>query len=598
MQNINTIKKNKGAAMMIVVFFFMFISTTILIGIITPTLREFRITKDNFESKQAYFAAESGIEDVMYRVKNSLSTATIGDDYEIYLDGQSYLVPIEYTDLGSGRKRITATGDISSNQRTVDLTMTASTGVSFNYGVQVGQGGMDLQGSSGVTGNVYANGPITGTSSSFITGTAISANSPASIADQSNGSGIPAYNITFGNANTTQDIAQSFQLTNSLPLNKISLYIKKVGSPSNATVKITDSSSSNPNTTVYASGTLSASSVSTSYGFVDVSFTTNPMLVAGKTYWLVVDASTSSSKYYIIGASNGGYSGGLGKIGQQGGTWNNTTPSGLDYFFNVYLGGLYGKIAGSSGSQWNQFRVGTSGTGTAQAHTVNYTSATGTIYCQEGTGNNKSCVRQDDPAYIAYPISDSNITSWKDEATAGGTYTGTYNTASSGTSTLGPKKITGDLNVSGSHTLYLTGTIWVQGNVNISGSAKIVLHSSYGNTSGVVVADGRLVLSGSGQLNGTGQAGSYIVFITTSNCDSAFCAGPAIDISGAAGSVVLYAQNGTIQFTGSASAKEAVAYKMILVGATTVNYESGLADMNFNSGPSGSWSIDSWAEVE
>ncbi len=592
MRKENIKQKNKGAAMIIVVFFFMFISLTILIGIITPVIREYSIVKDNFNSKSSYFVAESGVEDVLYRLKNNMAIDT---SENLVIDNSSTTTII--TDVSANEKEISSLGDTNSNQRKVNINVSTGAGVSFNYGVQVGQGGIDLQGSSGVRGNIYANGPIYGSTSSFITGTAISGNSPASIADQSNGSGTPGYNIKFGDLNATQDVAQSFRLTTSSPLNKVQFFIKKVGSPSNATVKITNDSAGSPGSTVFASGTLSASSVATSYGWVNVSFTTNPLLSVGTNYWIVIDASTSSTKYYTIGASNGGYGNGLGKIGRQGTSWSNTTPSGLDYFFSIYLGGINGLIAGSSGSQWNQLSVGTSGTGSAQAHTVNYTEATGSIYCKAGTGNNKSCIDQEDPAYIAYPISDANITGWKDESSIS-TYSGTYNTASYGTSTLGPKKITGDLNVSGSHTLYLTGTIWVEGNVNVSGSAKIVLHSSYGNTSGVLVSDGRLILSGSGQLNGSGQSGSYILFVTTSNCDISFCPSNAIEISGSAGSVVLNAQNGTIGFSGSASAKEAVAYKMTLTGSTTINYESGLANMNFNSGPSGSWNISSWKEVE
>ncbi len=587
------INNQKGAAMMILVFFFVFISLTILIGIVTPVVRDFKVAGSTLHSREAYFLAESGTEDALYRLKNGMS---ISSSEIIDIGDNSTITSI--TDKGSNQKEIHSTGDSSSNHRAVTLNLTTASGVSFNYGVQVGQGGIDMQGSSGINGNIYANGPITGSTSSFITGTAISGNSPASVADQSNGNGNPSNNITFGKANATQDIAQSFELSTSSPLNKVQLYIKKVGAPSNATVKIMNDSSGKPGSTIYASGTLSASTVTTSYGWIDVSFITNPLLDINTTYWLVIDASTSSSKYYVIGASSGGYANGLGKIGKLGGTWNDTTPSGLDYYFNIYLGGINGLIAGSSGSQYNQLSVGTSGTGTAQAHTVNYTEAPGLIYCQNGIGNNKSCTNQADPSYIAYPISDSNITGWKTEASTGGTYTGTYNTPSYGTSTLGPKKITGNLNVTGSHILYLSGTVWVTGNVTVSGSAKIVLASSYGHTSGVLISDGWLNLGGSGQLNGTGQSGSYILFITTSNCDSSYCIQNAIDISGAAGSVVLNAQNGTLQFTGSASAKEAVAYKMILTGSTTVNYESGLSNMNFNSGPSGTWNVNSWQETE
>ncbi|HPS21415.1 MAG TPA: choice-of-anchor R domain-containing protein [Candidatus Paceibacterota bacterium] len=587
------IPRNKGAAMLVSVIFFLFISLAIIAGLVAPSVRGYRIANADLKSKNSYYLAESGMEDAVYRI---LAGLPISDNETLGLDSNSVSTTI--TTVNSNQRRVESLGDVSSFERKLNLLLTTSTGVSFNYGVQVGQGGMDLQGSSGIVGNVYANGPITGGSSCYITGTAISGNSPAIDADQSNGTGIPNYNVVFANANATQDIAQSFQTSEATPLNKIQVYIKKVGSPSNATVKIVNNSNGNPGTTVYASGTLNASSVTTSYGWVDVAFSTNPMLNIGTTYWLVVDASSSSSKYYTVGASSGGYSNGSGKIGQQGGTWSSTSPAGLDYFFKVYLGGFTGLIAGSSGSQWNQFKVGTDGSGSAQAHTVNYTSATGDIYCQSGTGNNKACLSQADPVYQAMPVSEANIAQWKSDAEAGGTYSGTYSTQSYGTTTLGPKKITGDLNVTGSNTLYVTGTLYVQGNITVSGSAKIVLHSSYGNTSGIIVSDGWLDLQGSGQLNGNGQTGSYILFVTTSNCDSSYCAHNAIDISGAAGSVVLNAQNGTISFSGSASAKEATAYKIKLSGATIVRYESGLANMNFTSGPSGSWSVQNWKEVE
>jgi len=588
------IKYNGGAAMMVLVIFFVLISLTILIGIVTPTVREYRIASDSFKSKQTYFLAESGVEDVMYRLKNSKQ---VGSTETLVLGSSTATTNV--TSIGANQKQISTLGDTNSLERQIDVVLNTATGVSFNYGVQVGQGGITMDGSSGVNGNVYANGPIIGSTSSFITGTAISGNSPSLAADQSNGTGTPANNIDFGKTTATQDIAQAFTVTTSSPLNKVQLYIKKVSTPSDATVKIMNDVSGSVGTVVYASGTLSASTVTTSYGWIDVAFTTNPLLAVGTTYWLVVDSGVSSTKYYTIGGtSSNAYTNGKSKIGQLGGTWTTTNENIIDYYFNLYLGGVTGLIQGSSLSQWNQLSVGTSGTGTAQAHTVNYTEAPGLIYCQSGTGNNKSCTNQADPSYVAYPVSDANITGWKTEATTGGVISGNYDVSGSSTAHLGPKKITGNLTVGASGILYLTGTVYVQGNVTVSGSAKIVLDSTYGASSGVLVADGWLDLEGSGQLNGSGQSGSYILFATTSNCDISYCTHNAIDISGSAGSVVLNAQNGTIGFTGSASAKEATAYKLSLSGSTTVNYQSGLTNMKFNSGPSGTWSINSWQEAE
>jgi len=589
---------NKGAAMMLVVFFFMFISLTILIGIITPVIREFKISTDNFNSKKSYFIAESGIEDIMYRIKNNMDVGTIGDERTLFIDDFDFPIPTNMTDIVGGKKQITIVGDVNSNQRTVGVVLSTDVGVSFSYGVQVGVGGITMTGSSGVNGNVYANGPIIGGGSTFISGTAISANSPSPFPIISNGDGIPEYNITFGNTNGTQDIAQSFKPETSDYINNVSLYIKKIGAPGNPVIKIVNDYGGSPGSTIYATGTLNASLITNSYSWVEISFLTNGFLAAGTKYWVIIDSIASTSKYFMIGASNGGYDDGLAKIGKPS-SWANTTPSGLDYYFKIYSGGSYGLITGSSGSEWNQLSIGTGGTGSAQAHTVNYTEATGPIYCQTGMGNNKECISQTDPTYIPYPVSNANITKWKSDAEAGGIYNGNYKPNSYGTSTLGPIKINGNLTVDGSHTLKLTGTVWVTGSVTVFGSAKIILDTTtYGNTSGILVSDSWLALEGSGQLNGTGQAGSYILFTTTSNCGIVYCTKNAINISGAAGSVILNAPNGVISFSGSASAKEAIAKKIILDGNTRVNYETGLANPSFSSGPSGSWSINSWKETE
>lgn len=583
-KNYKNIQKNKGAAMMVSLVFFLSISLAIIAGLVTPTLREYKITSSGYNSKESYYLSESGVEDAYYRI---ITGKPISSPTTITLGGDTATTSI--VDSGS-QKTISALGDVLNRERTNELVLEAGTGVSFNYGVQIGQGGLVLNGSGTVNGNVYANGPISGDSSAVITGTAISGNSPASTTDQSNGSGTPAYDVVFANNNATQDIAQSFQLATSSPLNKVQFYIKKVSTPNDATVKIMDDNAGVPGSTVLASGTLTASSVATTYGWIDVSFTTNPLLSTSTTYWLVIDASTNSSKYYTIGANSAGYSSGIGKIGRLGTSWSNTTPSGLDYFFKIYLGGVNGYIYGTSGSQWNQLHVGTV-SGTAQAHTVNYTNATGNIYCQTGTGNNKSCTNQTDPTYIAMPISDANIQSWKDEAEAGGVYNGNYSVGWAG-ATLGPLKINGNLTVSGGGTLTVTGTLWVTGTITLNGGGLIQLSSSYGANDGVVLSDGNITISGGGHATGSGVSGSYIMLLTTSSSTSA------MSISGGSGAVIAYAGNGTMSISGGASLKEATAYKMTIDGGSSVTYESGLANNNFSSGPSGSWSVHSWKEIE
>ncbi len=579
-------KKQKGAAMLISVLFFLFISIAIVAGLVAPSAREFKISNDSMRSRQSFFLSESGVEDAYYRIKTS---RPIGTSETITLNGSSVTTSI--VDNGGGSKTIASTGDVSLRQRKNEVKISAGTVVSFNYGVQTGQGGVSLA-SGQVNGNLYANGPITANSAgdNWITGTAISANSPALAADQVNGSGVPSYNVTFANNNTTQDVAQSFVLSTSSPVNKVQLYIKKVGTPGNSTVTIRNDSSGAPGSIIFATGTLINSSVTTSYGWVDVSFTTNPLLVVGTTYWVMLDSSTNASNYYIIGANNNGYVNGIGKIATSGGIWSNTTPSGLDYYFNIYLGGVTGLIQGAG--QWTQIPIGTV-SGSAQAHTVNNANVTGLIYCQTGTGNNKSCTSQTDPVYEDFPVSQGFIDQWKEEAEAGGVTNGNVTVGSAG-ATIGPRKIVGNLTINGGGTLTVTGNIWVTG--TITNTSIIRLDTSYGSNGGVIISDSAIGVTNGGKVYGSGISGSYTMLLST----SASTLSNAINISGNAGAPILYAPYGIVNITGgSAQIQEAVGYKLLISGNSSITYQSGLANMPFTNGPSGvGWSTTSWQEVE
>ncbi|MFA5840867.1 MAG: choice-of-anchor R domain-containing protein [Candidatus Paceibacterota bacterium] len=570
------IKRNGGAAMLISVVFFLFISLAIISGLVSPSVREFKISNDFMKSRESLFLSESGVEDAYFRLKNA---KVIGSSTVITLNGN--IATTNITDSGYNEKTITTLGDVSSRQRLNQLVLTTGMGVSFSYGVQTGTGGFHMTNGSSVQGSVYSNGNITGTGS--ITGTALSANSPALVADQSNGSGVPASNVIFGNANGTQDFAQSFQVSTTGVVNKVDLYLKKVSTPGNLTVRIVSNSGTNPSTSTLASGSLSASLVSATYGWVSVPFSSNPELTAGTTYWIVIDGATNSTKYYTIGANSDGYANGTGKIGAYSGTWNNTSPSGLDGFFNLYLGGLTGLISGIT--------VGTGGVGNAYAHTVNSSTIAGTNYCQVGSGNNKACnTSLADPSQVAMPISDQNILDWKDEATAGGVYSGTF--TAGGSSTLGPKEITGNLSVTNGAHLTVTGTLWVHGNIDVSNNATVNLSSSYGTSEGVIVADGLVNIGNNAVFSGSGSAGSYLMILSTSTSTLA------IRLSNNGGAVVLYAANGTVELENNASAKSLNGKYIELENNSTVIYDAGLANANFVNGPSGGWNIKSWKEVK
>ncbi len=587
-------KGSKGGVLIIVMVLFVVLSLSIALGLVAPVIRASNIAQNALESKRSYSMAESGVEDVLYRLRSSMN---VSSSETLVLGTQETTTTI--TDIQSGQKQIQSIGDSQNRNRSVTAVVQQGTGVSFNYGLQVGRGGLDLAGSSGINGNVYANGNIHGTSSSFITGSAIAANSDSLTTDQSNGTGTPTSSVTFGNATATQSVAQSFIVSDEVPLNKLEFFLLKTGSPSNITVSIVADNAGVPSTTTLATGSISASLVTAAYGWVPATFTSSPTLQTGTTYWVVLTAGTSATANYTIGANSNGYAAGESKRGRYStAVWSAPVPATLDVYFKLYLGGFTSTIYGDG--QYNQFRVGTSGSGIAKAHTVNMTNATGVIYCQVGTFNNKACnTTQPDPTPEPWPVSDGNIDIWKAEALAGGVLTGNQNPGGGyQTVTLGPKKIVGNLTVGGSAVLNVTGTLWVTGNLTINGAGAMRLASAYGAGSGTVIVDGKVTIAGSSPVTGSGTPGSYIMIVSLSDCPtSSSCNGTnAIDISGAAGAVILVAQNGTINFSGSASAKQATGYAIKLSGATTVTYESGIANLNFTSGASGSWSVTSWKE--
>lgn len=575
-----SIKDNRGQTMMLSVIFFLFISLTIVLGIVSPVLKQFGNSNKILSSKSSYYLAESGVEDAFYRIKTAKQLSAS----ETLVLGSS-TATTTITDLGNNTKQITTLGDTLNFERKIDAIVEAADGASFSYGVQVGTGGFTMSNNSGVNGSVYANGNISGSNGSFITGTAIAANQSTQVVDQQNDPGSPpSNNVTFGTATTTQDSGQSFQVSTSDAITQVSVFVKKTGSPGNLTVRITSDSSGKPATSSLASGTLSASGVTTSYGWVTVVLTTAPTLSTSTTYWLVLDGSVNSSNYYDWGA-NTTYANGQAKIGQYGTTtWNNTSPSGLDGGFKVYLGGIQSTISGTT--------VGTGTTGDAWAHNVTGSTVRGSLYCQTGSSNNKSCdTSRADPTPTNFPITDAQISGWKDDALTGGTYSGNYSVSGS-SATLGPKKISGNLTITNNGTLTMTGTIWVTGNVDISNNGTLQLTSSYGSGSGLIVVDGTINISNNAVFSGSGTTGSYIMALTTSTSSSA------ISVGNNAGTVILVAPYGTISFSNNAGAKEATAKTISLSNNATITYESGLANVNFTNGPSGSYAINSWKEIQ
>ncbi|MDO8656770.1 MAG: hypothetical protein Q7K45_06035, partial [Nanoarchaeota archaeon] len=94
-----------------------------------------------------------------------------------------------------------------------------------------------------------------------------------------------------------------------------------------------------------------------------------------------------------------------------------------------------------------------------------------------------------------------------------------------------------------------------------------------------------------------------ILLLSESICDDSMSGSPcngtnAIEVSNNSSISIVNAQKGTVYFSNNASVKEAVGNKIELKNNVGISYGSGLINVNFTSGPSGSWVIDSWAESQ
>ena len=594
--------------MLIVVVFFLFIILAIITGLVSPTIREFKNARVNLDSKQSYFLAESGIEDAMFRI---IKGKTIGSSEVLTLGANTATTEIATT--GGNIKSISTVGDVLNYQRKINLSLTTGAGVAFNYGLQSGTGGVIMDGGSQVNGNIYSNGNINATGGVDITGTAVAASNATLVLDQGNETPIPpSSSINFRNLSASQDFAQSFQVSSSSPIYKIQFYIKKVGSPSDATVRLVTNNSGSPSTTPVNIGTVSLSGgqVTSNYGWLDVILPTQPSLTPGTTYWIIIDNNTqNASNYYIIGANNT-YSAGAAKVGKYSGAW---TATNLDGYFRLYtMQGVTSLIGGAT--YVGGVQIGDSGVGDAWATVVKGASVAGQLYCQVGYFNNKTCdTSRGAPPPVPLPYSDANIQSWKDEGAAGGIITGAtkcHGGYANGDchvdwadGTFGPGQITGNLLVDGGGTLTLTGTVWVQGTITVTGGGEIRLPANFSQNSATLISD-KQVLLGGGSYSGSGAPGSYLFVVSTSECpDYASC--PIIDsndnraaiiVSGGSGTIAVNAQSGMVSLLGGIHINAAVGETIRITGGSEVTYDQGLASPSFQNGPSGAWVVDSWGE--
>ncbi|HEY1037483.1 MAG TPA: hypothetical protein VGE62_02775 [Candidatus Paceibacterota bacterium] len=601
-RNINS-NPQSGAAIITAVIFFLIISVIVLVGMASPVAYQIRNAADFVQSKQGFITADTLNEEVLYRLnKGRTLPATL------VLGFSSGTSTAQITDV-NGMKQVISTGISGFFSRVSKSVFSQGDGVSVNYGIQVGNGGLNMSGGARIVGNVYSNGNIVGSGNPTITGSAIASAAAQSEVTVGNTSESPI-TLSAGDTNATQDFAQSFTVSSSSSNVLLRVYARKSGWPSNVTISLRNNnpSTNRPGTTVLASTVLGAGQVTDQFSWLGVYFSSAVPLTAGTRYWIVFDVSSSASwAYYQFGATDNSpmlawdSSAALYR-GQLGGTWTASSP-GHDALFEL----VAGDVSSISG-----IVVGSGGTGDAKAFIVTNSTVAGNLYCQTGSNNNKSCdTSQSSPSPLAFPFSDANIQAWQDSVVTTQTRPTSLSLSSSNnvsTSSLringnlsiggdaqltvnGPLYVNGSVNINAGGRMYVAGPVYINGTLAISGAGFIRIANSVGGSALPIVVSGNVDLGASGALNGNGQAGSYVVLVSKSSSNSA------VTVSGAAGTVLILAPYGRVTFNGGSSAKAVVANEVYMSGGTTVTYDSGLADIDFTSGPSGAWNVDSWREV-
>lgn len=160
----------KGQAALIAVILMLVMMLSLVFAASGVALKDARVAEASTKARQSYFAAEAGVDDAVYRSKRG---KILPSSFAISLNNAS--ANISVTNTGSLRE-IKSSASRASAERAAYASLSNVSSAEFNYGAQVGNGGLDMsqnsevRGSGGAVGNVYSNGPVDGENGAKITG--------------------------------------------------------------------------------------------------------------------------------------------------------------------------------------------------------------------------------------------------------------------------------------------------------------------------------------------------------------------------------------------------------------------------------------------
>ncbi|MDP2692620.1 MAG: hypothetical protein Q8O88_03190 [bacterium] len=160
---------NKGYAALVVLFLVTGVGVVMASAIAGAMITKQKMLRAVVASAQSYYVAESGIEDAILRVINPAIPFTLSEN--LTLAGGTATTILSLVD---NIMTITTEGNVNNYIRNVEVSLEPNTvGASFNYGIQVGDGGIEFtKAGARIEGNVYSNGSILGFHNTEITGSA------------------------------------------------------------------------------------------------------------------------------------------------------------------------------------------------------------------------------------------------------------------------------------------------------------------------------------------------------------------------------------------------------------------------------------------
>lgn len=544
------------------------------------------------DAEKATALAEAGVDKALASL--NITGGSYNGETETVLGDGIYSVNITTTNAST--KTIESTGYIPNKtrtraKRTIKIVSSRGVGTAFNYGIQVGEGGLELGNSNLVKGSIYSNGSIAGGNSNIVTGDIWIAGGPQPTADQQTDcADTNCQDFLFGrtiNGENRRDVAQSFKISTNGVLNKFSFKIKKTNNPSDATVRVLQDLNGKPNkNAVLTRGTLYSSLVTSSYGWIDVTFDSSPALTQNTTYWIMIDTSLDSNNYWSWQLDLAqSYANGLPKWSPDwstgSATWNSFSPAG-DLSFKAYLGGAPTSVRAGA----NKLTVG----GDVHANTIENVIIGKDAYYQSiitstvaGTSHPGSA----DPPPKVFPISDANIADWKRQVDK--PETTTTGDVTNCVDILGPIKIVGNVTIGSGCQITVKSPIWITGTLTLNSNNVLRLDPGYGAASGVIIVDGKIAMNSNNHLNGSGVGSSLLMALTT--FDSRVNRESAVQVNSNGNTGVYYAGTGIIEPGTGNSFKELTAWGIRLVNSSIIDYETGLSSTLFSSGPSGAYSL-------